>query len=170
MEYQCTSLLQPSRSLASFVHSAAEREVHPLISSIHLLLCLPLLLLPSTNPCSMWMHRFCALTTCPKYCSFLFTVSRIFLSVPISFRTDSLVRCSVQLILSVRRLHDISKACSPLISTALSVQDSQPYSATGHSIVFSIFSLMAMLSARSFQTVVRDLKADLAAPNRTLIS
>ena len=148
MECRCTSLIQPSRSLASVVHSAAEHEVHPLTSSIHLLLCLPLLLLPSTNPCNMWVHRFCALTTCPKYCSFLlFTVSRIFLSVPISFRTDSLVRCSVQLILSIRRWHDISKAYNLLISAALSVQDLQPYSATGHTIVFSIFSLMALLSA-----------------------
>ena len=89
MECRCTSLFELSLSLGSFVHSAVQREVHPLILPIHRLLYLPLLLLPSTNPRSIWVHRFCALITCPKYCSFLlFTVSEIFLSIPTSLRPN----------------------------------------------------------------------------------
>ena len=171
IECRCTGLLQSSWPLISFVHSAAVREVHPLISSIHCLLCLPLLLLLWTNLYTMWVHRFCALISCPKYCSFLlFIISRIFLSVPISLRMESLVRCAFQLILSICRSDDISKACSLLLSAALRVQDSQPYTTTDYTIVFSIFKLMVLLSARSFQTMVRDLKADLVARNRAPIS
>ena len=57
-----------------------------------------------------------------------------------------------------------------LPSTALNVQDPQSYTNADYTIVFSIFNLMALLSAQSSQTVVRNLKADLAAPNRTFIS
>ena len=76
------------RSPAITVHSANELPVHSLISSIHFLLCRPLVRLPLILPSRMCVQRFWALTTWPKYCSFRFLkIATSCRSVAISSKT-----------------------------------------------------------------------------------
>jgi len=94
----------PALPISCCCYTICQRLPSPVfISSPHRLLGLPLPLAPSGRPSKIRVQRFCALITCPKYCNFRpFTVATTALSMLISFNTDSLVLCSVQLIRSMR--------------------------------------------------------------------
>lgn len=79
----------------------------PLPDIIHNSLARSCLFLPSFLPSKNFLHKFCALTMCPKYVNFLFWI--IFIraqSVPISSRIGQSVQCSVHLILGIL-MHNI---------------------------------------------------------------
>ena len=65
-----------SPSCAALTASATVNAIQCLTSSVHRLLGLPCFLVPAIRQCSRQVLRQSALTTCPKYCSFLRCMSQ----------------------------------------------------------------------------------------------
>ena len=108
-------------------------SIQLVMPSNHLILCHPLLLLPSISPSiRVFSHESALYIRCPKYWSFSFSIS---LSSEhsglISFRMDWLARLSVQGTLKGLLQHHSSKALILWHSTLFIVQLSHPYMTTG---------------------------------------
>jgi len=100
----CINDLHWLLSQTILVHSATVLFVQSLTSSIHRCLGLPRRLFPLICPSNISMQRYLTLTTWPNYVSFRFLTVVIRHSVGwMSCNTELLVRCSVQLILSILR-------------------------------------------------------------------
>ena len=121
----------------------------------HLILCHPLLLLPSIFPSISVFSNESALCRCPKYWSFSFNISPSNEhSELISFRMDWLGLLAVQRTLKSLLQHHSSKASSLRHSAFFIVQLSHPYMTTGKTIALTrwmfigkvIFLLFNMLS------------------------
>ena len=135
--------------------------------SIQHICCLPLLLLPSTDPCMMVLVRELCRLTCPYQVSFLrFTVSRSSSCGPVSsstrFRTNSFVLCSVYDIRNNFRNAFISNACILLHVSAFKVQLSQSYRNIETNSVLKIVTLTLKLKVLLFQIVSKRVKAEVA--------
>ena len=105
--------LHCSRSLAAYIICCVVKPppIALFVSSIYLILGLPLPLRPSILPVNIRFSRSSRLTTCPRNLirRLLMTASSSLL-LPISSRMLSFVFLSVQLIFSIRRQHHISIA------------------------------------------------------------
>ena len=113
--------------LAFLLHSCRDKFVQSLMSSSHVLRCLPLALLPSILPSNMCLQMLSCRFMCPKYWSFLLLI--VFRSVCWTFNiahTSLLVFFSVQLILSIRLRTHISKASIFFSSFLFRVHVSDP--------------------------------------------
>jgi len=118
--YQLAAGQQSVRSCASLTHSAYDLWlVHPLISSIHILLGLPRCLLPSTFPSSNNVCKELLRIMWPKYYSFLFIMifNKLLLHLAM-FNTSSFVLWFTQAIFKIRLNVHISNA-SILFSNVL---------------------------------------------------
>ena len=107
--------------------------------SSHLILCLPLLLLPSIFPSIRVFSNESALhIRCPKYWSFSFNISH-YNEHPglISFRMDWLHLLAVQGALKSLLQHHSSKASILRWSAFCTVQLSHPYMTTGKTIALT---------------------------------
>ena len=133
------------------------------ISSSHLILCCPLLLLPSILPSIRVFSNESALPIrCPKYWSFSFNISTSNEHPGlISFRMDWFDLLAVQGTLNSLLQHHSSKASIFQHSAFFIVQLSHPYMTTGKTIALTRWTfvgkvmslLFNMLSRLSFQGV-----------------
>src|ERR1043165_2584541 len=148
-----TKLLHFGRSLARFI---AFRISHPLSSmsssmlSIHFFFGRPLLLTPSTSPCSAFagILPFSILITCPYHVSLLlFILPTIVSFCPSSSRVTSFRIFSLRDLFSNPRSHPISATSSLRSSSFFTHQVSAPYKRTGiTSVSYNlIFVLIEML-------------------------
>ena len=114
-------------------------SIESVMPSNHLILCCPLLLLPSIFPSIRVFSSESALhIRWPKYWSFRFNISPSN-EYPglISFRMDWLDPLAVQETLKSLLQHHSSKASVLLHSAFFTVQLSHPYMVTGKTIVFN---------------------------------
>ena len=114
------------------------------MSSNHLILCHPLLLLPSIFPSIRVFSNESALhMRWPKYWSFSFNISASKeYPVLISFRIDCLDLFAVQGTLKSLLQHHSSKASILLHSAFFIVQLSYPYMTTGKNIALARWTLL----------------------------
>ena len=128
--------------------------------SNHLILCRPLLLLPSILP-NIWVfsNESALRIRWPKYWSFSFNIRH---SGLISFRMDWLDLLAVQGTLKSLLQHHSSKASIFLCSALFIVQLSHPYMTTGKTIALTrrtfvgkvmslLFNMLSMSVVASFQ-------------------
>ena len=113
-------------------------SVESVMPSNHLILCCPLLLLPSIFPSIRVFSNESALRiTWAKYWSFSFSISPSSEHPGlISFRMDWLDVLVVQGTLKSLLQHHSSKASILLCSALFAVQLSHPYMTTGHDLVY----------------------------------
>ena len=105
--------------------------------SNHLMLCNPLLLLPSIFP-SIFSNESALCIRWPKYWNFSFNISPSNEHLgPISFRMDWLDRLAVQEIFKSLQQHHRPKASIRQCSAFFIVQLSHPYMTTGKTIALT---------------------------------
>ena len=114
-------------------------SIEPVMSSNHLILCRPLLLLPSIFPrIRVFSNESVLRIRWPKYWSFSFSISPSNdYSGPISFRMDWLDLLAGQETLKSLLQHQSSKASILQGSAVFIVQLSHPYMTTGKSIALT---------------------------------
>ena len=140
--------------------------------SNHLILCRPLLLLPSIFPSSRVFSNESALhNRWPKYWSFSLNIS------PsnehpglISFRMDWLDLLAVQGTLNSLLQHHSSKASILQCSAFFIVQLSHPYMTTGKTIAFTIGTFVGKVMSLLFNMLSRLVITFLPSSKRLLIS
>ena len=140
--------------------------------SNHLILCCPLLLLPSIFLSIRVFSSESALhIRWPKYWSFSFRVSPSNeYSELISFRIDWLDLLAVQGTFSSLLQHHSSKASTLQLSAFFMFQFSQPYVTTGKIIALTIRIFVSRVTSLLFNTLSRFVTASLPRSNRRLIS
>ena len=123
--------------------------------SNHLILCRPLLLLPSVFPSiSVFSKESVLCIRWPKYWSFSFSISPSNeYSVMISFRSDWLDLLAVQGTLKSLLQHHSSKASILQHSAFCVVQLSHPYMTTGKTIILIIQNLVGKVMSLLFNTM-----------------
>ena len=134
-----TAARQGSLSIANSQSLLKLMSMELVMPSSHLILCCPLLLLPSIFPSSrVFSNESAVCMRWPKYWSFSFNIS------PsnehpglISFRMDWLDLLAAQGTLKTLLQHHSSKASILWCSAFLIVQLSHPYMTTGKTIAFS---------------------------------
>ena len=134
-----TAAHQASLSITNSWSSPELMSIESVMPSNHLILCRPLLLLPSISPSIRVFSNESALRIrWPKYCSFSFNIS------PsnehpglISFRMDWLDLLAVQGTLKSLLQHHSSKASILQCSAFFIVQLSHPYMTTGKTIALT---------------------------------
>ena len=130
---------QASLSIINSQSPPKPMSIESVMPSNHLILCHPLLLLPSIFPSIMVFSNESALhIRWPKYCSFSFDISPSNEhSGLISFRMDWLDILAVQGTLKSLLQHHSSKASILRCSAFFIVQLSNPYMTTGKIIAFT---------------------------------
>ena len=125
------------------------------MSSSHLILCHPLLLLPSNFPSIRVFSNESALhIRWPKYWSFSFNISPSNeLPGLISFRMDWLDLLAVQGTLKSCLQHHSSKASILLHSASFTVQLSHPYMTTGKTIALTRCTFVGKIMPLLFNTL-----------------
>ena len=125
--------------------------------SNHLILCCPLLLLPSIFPSIRVFSNESALPIrWPKYWSFSLSISLSNgYSELISFRFDWFDLFAVKGTLKTLLQHHSSKASVPQCSTFFVVYFSHPYMTTGKTIALSIWTLVGKVLFLLFNTLSR---------------
>ena len=134
-----TAACQASLSITNSRSSPKPMSIASVMPSIHLILCHPLLLLPSIFPSIRVFSNQSALRIrWPKYWSFSFNISP-FNKHPalISFRMDCLDLLAVQRTLKSLLQHHSSKASILWCSGFFIVQLSHPYMTTGKTIALT---------------------------------
>ena len=132
-------------------------SIEPVIPSNHLILCHPLLFLPSIFPSIKVFSNECALhIRWPKHWSFSFSISPSNeYSGLISFRTDWSDLSEVQGTLNSLLQHHSSKASILLQSAFITVQLSHPYMTTGKTIALTRQSLVGKVMSLLFNMLSR---------------
>ena len=128
-----------------------------MMSSNHLILCRPLLLLPSIFPSIRVFSNESALhIRCPKYWSFSFSIS-LSSEHPglISFRMDWLYLLAVQGTLKSLLQHHTSKASILQRSASFIVQISHPYMTTGKTIALTRWTFVGKVMSLLFNMLSR---------------
>ena len=128
-----------------------------MMPSNHLILCRPLLLLPSVLPSIRVFSNDSALPIrWPKYWSFSFNISPSSeYSGLISFRMDWLDLLAVQETLKSLLQHHSSKASILWCSPFFMVQLSHPYMTTGKNIAFTLWTFVSKVMSLRFNTLSR---------------
>ena len=135
------------------------------MSSNHLILCYPLLLLPSIFPSiRVFSNEYTLCIRRPKYCSFSLSPSNEYLGL-ISFRIDWFDLLAVQGTPKSLLQHHSSKASILQCSAFFTVQLSHPYMTTGKTITLTrrifaskvislLFNMLSRLVITFLHTVV----------------
>ena len=134
-----TAARQASLSITNFQSSPKPTSIESVMPSSHLILCHPLLLLPSLFPSIRVFSNESALRMkWPKYCSFSFSISPSSEHPGlISFRMDWLDLLAVQGTVKSLLQHHSSKASILRHSAFFIVQLSHPYMTTGKTIALT---------------------------------
>ena len=146
--------------------------IESMMPSNHLILCHPLILLPSIFPSIRVFSSESVLRIMwPKYWSFSFSISpsNEYLGL-ISFRMDWLDLLAVQGTLKSLLEHHSSKASILLCSAFFMVQLSHPYMTTGKTIVLTIWTFVNRIMSLLFNTLSRFVIALLPRSKHLLIS
>ena len=137
---ESVSLSMPGSSVLRYFPEFAQTHVHWVVMpSNHLILCLPLLLLPSLFPgIRVFSNESALRIEWPKYWSFSFNISPSNeYSALISFRMDWLDLLAVQGTFKSLLQHHSSKASILQRSAFFIVQLSHPYMTTGKTIALT---------------------------------
>ena len=139
-------------------------SIESVMASNHLILCCPLLLLPSIPSTRVFSNESTLCIRWPKYWSFSFSIhpSNEYSGL-ISFRMDWLDRLAVQGTLKSLLQHHSSKASILLLSAFFIVQLSHPYMTTGKTIALTrrtfvgkVMSLLFNMLSRLVITFLHD--------------
>ena len=163
---------QASRSITNSRSSLKLMSIKSVMPSSHLILCHPLLLLPSIPPSiRVFSNESTLRLRWPKYWSFSFSI------IPskehpglISFRMDSLDLLVVQGTLKSLLQHHISKASILLCSGFFTVQLSHPYMTTGKTIALTRWTFVDKVLSLLFNMLSRLVITFLPRSKRLLIS
>ena len=131
-------------------------SIESVMQSNHLILCRPLLLLPSICPSIRVFSNESALIRWPKYWSFSFNIS-LSNQQPglISFRMDWLDLLAVQGTLKSLLQHHSSKASVLQCSAFFIVQLSHPYMTTGKTIALTRWTFVGKVVSLLFNMLSR---------------
>ena len=140
--------------------------------SNHLILCHPLLLLPSIFPCiRVFSNESDLRISWPKYWSFSFSISPSSkYSGLFSFRMDWLDLLAVQGTLKSLLQHHSSKASTLWLSAFFIVQLSHPYMTTGKTIALTRHTFVGKVMSLLFNMLSRLVITFLPRSKRLLIS
>ena len=146
--------------------------IQSVMPSNHLILCHPLLLLPSISPnIKVFSNESVLCITWPKYWSFSFSVSPSSkYSGLISFRMDCFDLLAVQGILKSLLQHHSSKASVLQCSALFMVQFSHPYITTGKTIALTRWTFVGKVMFLLFNMLSRFVIAFLPRSKHLLIS
>ena len=147
-----TAACQASMSITNSRSSPKLMSITSVMPSSHLILCRPLLLLPSIFPSIRVFSNESALRIrCPKYWSFSFNISpsNEHLGL-ISFRMDWLDLLAVQGTLKSLLQHHSSKASILRHSAFFIVQLSHPYMTTGKTIALTRWTFVGKVMSLLF--------------------
>ena len=161
-----SSVLYHLQSLLRF------RSIESVMLSNHLILCHPLLLVPSIFPSiRIFSNESALLIRWPKYWRFSFSISpsNVYSGL-VSFRIDWLDLLAVQGTLKSLLQHHSSKASILRCSAFLIVQLSKPYMATEKTIALTIRTFVDKVVSLLFNTLSRLVIAFLPRSKRLLIS
>ena len=152
----CTAAHQASLSITNSRSLPKRISIESVTPSNHLILCRPLLLLPSIFPSIRVFANESALhIRWPKYWRFSFNIS---LSNeyprPISFRMDWLDLLAVQGTLKSLLQHHSSKASILRCSAFFTVQLSRPYMTTGKTIALTRRTLVGKSNVSTFEYTI----------------
>ena len=132
------SMGSQSRTRLKRLSSSSSMSIESVMPSNHLILCRPLLLLPSIFPSNrVFSNESVFHIRWPKYWSFRISPSNEY-SALISFRIDWLDLLAVQGTLKSLLQHHSLKASIPRRSAFIMVQLSYPYVTTGKTIALTI--------------------------------
>ena len=147
-------------------------SIESVMPSSHLLLCHPLLLLPSILPSiRVFSNESVLYIRWPKYWKFSFSISPSNeYSALISFRMDWLDLPAVQGTLKSLLQHHNSKASILRRSAFFTVQLSHPYMTTGKTIALTGWTFVSKVMSLLFNTLSRLVIAFLPRSKRLLIS
>ena len=147
-------------------------SIESVMPSDHLILCCPLLLLPSIFPSiSVFSNESAHRIRWPKYWSFSFSISPSNeYSGLISFRIDWLYLIAVQGTLKSLLQHHISKASILWVSDFFIVQLSHPYMTTGKAIPLTRWTFVGKVMSLLFNMLSRFVITFLPRSKRLLIS
>ena len=127
-----------------------------MIPSNHLILCFPLLLLPSVFPSiRVFSSESAFLIRRPKYWSFSFSISPSKEHSGLIFRTDWFDLLAVQGTLKSLLQHHNPKASIFQCSTFLIVQLPHPYMTTGKTIALTIWTFVSKVMSLLFKYTVK---------------
>ena len=152
-----TTAHQASLSITNSWSLLKLMSIESVMPSNHLILCYPLLFLPSIFPSiSVFPNESVLCISWPKYWSFSFNIS---LSNEhsglISFRMDLLDHLAVQGTLKSLLQHHSSKASILLCSAFLIVQISYPYMTTGKTIALTRQTFVGKVTSLLFNMLSR---------------
>ena len=167
-----TAALQTSWSITNSQTSLKHMSIESVMPCNHLILCHPLLLLPSIFPSIRIFSKESILhIRWPKYWSFSFSISPSNkYSGLISFRPDCLDLCAVQGTLKSLLQHHSSKASILRRSVFFIVQFSHPYMTTGKTIALTIWTFVSKVMSSFLNILSRLVVAFLLKSNCLLIS
>ena len=152
------------------LHHLPELSFESVMPSTHLILCCPLLLLPSIFPSVRVFSNELALPIrWPKYWSFSFSLSSEYSGL-ITFGMDWLDLCAVQGTLKRLLQHHSSKASILRHSAFFIVQLSHPYMTTGKTIALTRQTFVSRITSLLFNMLSRLVMAFLPRSKRLLIS
>ena len=163
---------QASLSITSSQSLLKLMSIKLVMPSIHLILCHPLLLLPSIFPSiRVFSNESVLLIRWPKYRSFCFNISPSNdYSGLISFRIDWFDLFVVQEILKSLLQHHSSKASILWCSAFFMVQLSHPYMTTGKTIALTRWTFVGKVMSLLFNMLSRLVITSLPRSKRLLIS
>ena len=163
---------QASLSIASSQSLFQLRSIESVIQSSHLILCRPLLLLPSIFPSiRVFSNESVLRIQWPKYWNFSFSISPSNeYSGLISFRVDWLDLLAVQWTLKSLLQHHSSKASILQHSAFFIVQLSHPYMTPGKTIALTSQTFVGKVMSLLFNILSRLVTAFLPRSNHPLIS
>ena len=167
-----TAARQASLSITNSRSLLKLMSIEPVITSNHLILCHPLILLPSVFPSiNVFSNESVLHIKWPKYWSFSFSISPSSeYSGLISFRTEWLDLLAVQRTLKNLLQHHSSKASILQHSAFFIVQLSHPYVTTGKTIALTRWTFVGKVMSLLFNMLSRLVIAFLPRSKRFLIS
>ena len=167
-----TAARQASLSITNSRSPPKPMSIELVMPSNHLILCRPLLLLPSIFPSiRVFSNESACCMRWPKYWSFSFNIRPSNEhSGLISFRMDWLDLLAVQVTLKSLFQHQSSKASIIQHSAFLIVQLSHPYMTTGKTIALTRWTFVGKVMSLLFNLLSRLLITFLPRSKRLLIS
>ena len=167
-----TAACQASLSLSNSQDLLKLMSIESMMPSNHLILCHPVLLLPSVFPSiRVFSNESVLCIRCPKYWSFSFSISASNkYSGLISFRINWLDLLAVQGTLKILLQHHSSKASILQCLAFFIIQLSHPYMTTGKTIALTRWTFVGKVMPLLFNMLSRLAIAFLPRSKRLLIS
>ena len=165
-----TAACQASLSIENSWSLLKLMSIESVMSSSHLILCCPLLLLPSILPgIRVFSNESVLYIRWPKYWSFSFSFSLSNDSGLISFRIDRFYLLAVQGTLKSLLQHHSSKASILWHSAFFTVQLSHPHMTTGKTIALTRWTFVSKVMPLLFNVLSRFVIAFLPSNKHLLI-